>query len=1103
MRLTQLFVRRPSLVVVVCALVALAGTVATATLVQQNFPNIDFPSVFVSLSYPGASPTEFRDAIVRPIENAIAGAPNLDHMNSSIQNGQGSIAATFSLDSNQTTDLVEVQRRVESTRSVLPNDLSPPSIRTFDPGQATVVTLSISSRTLTRAALSAIVTNNLVPEIEQIDGVSNVNANGTVAPAIEVYVDPKTLSSSGFVIGDVVQAISNNNLRAPGGLAYGADRETSIDVRGDVTDVASVVKLPLYAASAGSTGAASLTGPQGGTGLRGVGQGAPVGSSTAATSSALAGTTSPLSIAQSASTSTLNPWSVSQRTVAIGDVASVIDASEVQRTYSYVGPTVAISLGVQKATGASEIASAENVTSALPRLRAEYPNISFDVLNNQATYTQQQLSAVYHTIAEGIIFTGIVMLFFLRSWRNAIVVMIAIPTSLLTTLFVMRLANFTIDTISLLAMTLCIGILVDDSIVVLENAKRHFEGGEAPKTAALLARTEMGAAAIVITLVDVVVFLPISFLPGVTGRFLSEFGLVVVVATLTSLAVSFSVTPALAGNWSLLSAHKAPRVVEAFTRGFEAVRTWYLTHVLEWGLRHPRSVMIACVLSVIGAISLIPLHVIGFDFIPPIDRGEIFMQLTFPTGTPLATTNAAIADLTQQIAKIPDVEKQTGTAGSYQAGFGGGVTQGSVGQIHVFLKDKRKHSTTFWATALTQMARKKYARGNPVAIPATGTGGGNAQPIDYNITSDNDDPNPYAARILAVLESTPGIVHAVSNASILAPQVDVVFDRERARALDVDIASAANGIRAAFGGATAAQFFTNLGVKYVQVTYPQSAQSSVDEINRIPVRTKTGQVTYAGDVSKLVQDPNTPLITRTNRQTVVHVSANTTPGIALSNVQRAFLQRVAALHLPNTVHVIPNARGQQQNLAETVSGLGWALILSFTLVYLLMVALYDSYVLPVIIMFAIPVASVGALGSLAIANQTLNLFSLIGTVMLIGLVSKNGILLVDFANHHIRAGVDRYTAIRESAQERFRPIVMTTASMIAGMLPIAIALEPGSEVRRSLGIVVIGGLTSSLLLTLVLVPVAFVWLAPRHFQSHEPPSNLEPAPRTPVGAGST
>ena len=1082
MRLTQLFVRRPSLVVVLCSLVALAGALSLATLVQQNFPNIDFPTVAVSLSYPGASPTEIRDAIVKPIENAIAGAPNLDHMNTSIQNGQASIAATFTLDSNQTTDLVEVQRRVQSTMAVMPTDLAPPSVRTFDPGQATVITLSVTSRSLSAPALSAIVTNNLVPELEQIDGVSNVNANGTVTPAIEVYVDPQSLASSGFVLGDIVSAISSNNIRAPGGIAYGPTQETTIDVRGDITNLASVANLPLYAAAAGSTGGASLLGPQGGTGLR---AGGATTTGTAATSAARAGAQSTPGASQTA-TSTLNNWSISQRVTRVGDVAHIVDSAETRRTYSYIGDNLAISLGVQKATGASEIAAAQNVVAALPRLRAEYPNIDIAVLNNQADFTQKQLNAVYHTIALGVIFTGIVMLFFLRSWRNAIVVMIAIPTSLLTTLFVMRLMNFTIDTISLLAMTLCIGILVDDSIVVLENSKRHFEDGEAPKTAALLGRTEMGAAAVVITLVDVVVFAPISFLPGVTGRFLQEFGVVVVVATLTSLAVSFTITPALAGNWSLLSRHKAPRLIEAFTRGFERARLWYLDHVLEWGLRHRITVVAICVLSVVGAISLVPLHVIGFDFIPPIDRGEIFMQLTFPTGTPLATTNAAIANLTSQISRIPDVQRQTGTAGAYQAGFGGGINQGSVGQIHVWLNDNRKHSTFYWANALGAMARKEYARANPVAIPATGFGGGNSQPIDYNIISDNDDPVPYAQKILAALQSTPGAVHAVSNAAILSPQVDVVFDRERARALDVNIASAANGIRAAFGGSTAAQFFTTRGIKYVQVTYPQSAQTSVDDIPRIPIRTKTGAIAYVGDVAKLVEDPNTPLITRTNRNTVVHVSANVAPGAALSNVQRAFLQRVAALHLPNTVHVIPNAGGQQQRLTETVNGLGFALILSFTLVYLLMVALYDSYVLPVIIMFAIPVASVGALGSLALTHQSLNLFSLIGTVMLIGLVSKNGILLVDFANHRIRAGIDRFTAIRESARERFRPIIMTTVSMIAGMLPIAIAIDPGSETRRSLGIVVIGGLTSSLLLTLVLVPVAFVWLAPRHPKPVEP-----------------
>ncbi|MBV8354602.1 MAG: efflux RND transporter permease subunit, partial [Candidatus Eremiobacteraeota bacterium] len=605
MRLTQLFVHRPSLVVVFCALVVLAGAFAAKTLVQQNFPNIDFPSVFVSMSYPGASPTEIRDSIVRPVEDAIAGAPNLDHMNASIQQGQATIGATFTLDSNQTTDLVQVQRRVQSTLAFLPTDMAPPTIRTFDPGQATVATLSVSSSALTPGALSALVTNNIVSELEQIDGISNVNASGTVTPAIEVEVDPHKLSSSGFVLGDVVQAISNNSVRAPGGLAYQAGQETAIDVRGDVTDVPTVAGLPLAAAAAGTTGGASLLGPQGGTGLRSAANSGRT--TTAATSSALAGSAARAGIATSGTAALpLNLWAVAGRTLRVSDVAHVYDGAEIRRVYSYVGTRPAITLGLQKATGASEIAASQNVLAYLPRLRAEYPQITFDVLNVQADYTQQQLDSVYRTLAAGILFTGIVMLFFLQSWRNAIVIMIAIPTSLLTSLFVMRLANFTIDTISLLAMTLCIGILVDDSIVVLENTERHFDDGEAPQTAAILGRSEMGAAALVITLVDVVVFLPIAFLPGTIGRFLSEFGLVVVVATLTSLAVSFTITPALAGNWSLLTNWKPPGIIRAFGRGFERTRRFYLEHVLEWGLRHPRTVFAVCALSVAGAVMLIP-----------------------------------------------------------------------------------------------------------------------------------------------------------------------------------------------------------------------------------------------------------------------------------------------------------------------------------------------------------------------------------------------------------------------------------------------------------------------------------------------------------------
>jgi len=1293
--LTALFVRRPTLVVVFLALVLLAGALAFAGLVQQNFPNIDFPTVQVRLTYAGASTTEIRDAIVKPIEDAIAGAPDLDHLNTNIQQGQATIAATFTLGSDQTSDLVEVQRRVQSTRAILPTDLSAPSIGTFDPAQTTVATLSVSSETLKQAALSAIVTNNIVPELEQIPGVSNVNAMGTVTPAIEVEVDPHKINAAKFTLGDVVSSISNNNVRAPGGIAYGSNRETSIDVRGDVSDPLTVADLPLFAASAGSTGGANLTGPQGGTGLKSPANGA--GGTSAATSSALAGgsgsgssattastattsvasggtaaggaasagsglssvatsttvngTTStsasnsaatnasassatqttatatgaslpktvatqapaavtaavptaataapnagsapsaatgsagtasgtgakgatggtsgttavtsaaavPVTIAtlapqanSSASTavstsataaptatpygttsfsvassaagsggaansataanstsgsstpgnsssggttsasvsssgaatgsaaSTLNPWSVAARILRIGDVARVYSGYEVKRVFGYVGAGPAISLGVQKATGASEIASSQAVLAALPKIAAEYPQINLGVLNVQADYTQQQLNSVYRSIAEGILFTGIVMLFFLRSWRNAIVVLVSIPASLLVTLFVMRLANFTIDTISLLAMTLLIGILVDDSIVVLENTERHYDDGEAPQTAAILGRMEIGAAAMVITLVDVVVFLPIAFLPGTVGRFLAEFGLVVTVATLTSLAVSFTITPALAGNWSLLSRWKPPGIVNLFTRGFEATRRLYVERMLGWALGHKVIVAGVSFALVAGAISLIPLGYVGFEFIPPVDRGQIFLQLTFPPGTPLTTTNAAIASLEKKIATFKDVKRLTGTAGSYQSGFGGGTNAGSAGQIHVFLVDRPKRTTLQWVAVLNRLAQSEYPLAKPVAIPATGMGGGNSQPIDYVITSLDDAPEKYAPPVLAALKATPGSLNANDSLQNLQPQVDVRFDRERARALGIDIASAANAVRASFGASQVAQFETKRGIQYVQVTYPRSAQTSTSTILHIPIRTRAGQIAYVGDVAKLVEDPNSPLMSRVNRETVVHLSSNVLPGYAVSNVQKDFFRRVAALHLPRGVALGQNAGGQAQDQAQTAQGLGASLLLSFALVYLLMVALYDSYRLPFIIMFAIPVAAVGAIGSLAITGQTLNLFSLIGTVMLVGLASKNGILLVDFANHRIRRGIDRYAAIRESAFERFRPIVMTTFSMIAGMTPIALALDPGSSVRRSLGIVVIGGLISSLVLTLVLVPVAFVWFAPRH-----------------------
>ncbi|MDB5039463.1 MAG: acriflavin resistance protein [Candidatus Eremiobacteraeota bacterium] len=1034
MRLTALFVRRPSLVFVLLALMLLAGVVAARTLAQQQFPNVSQPTISINVSYGSASTSVMRDSIVKPIEDAIAGTRDLQTLSSNIQTGQATIAATFAITSDQNTDLVNTQKALTQAEHNLPTDLQPPTIAIRDPSEAVVVTLSLTSSKLSASQLALFANGRIVPAFEQVPDVSGVSVGGNVTPAYEVVVDPRKLDAYGLTLNDVVNTVGGSNVRAPGGIAYAPNRETQVDIRADITSPQSVLGLPVA-----------------------------VPSSTA-----------------SSSPSALNLWTSARQVLRIGDVASVVDGFEPRRQYAWIHGSNGVFLQVQKASAASEVTASDNVLAALPRIRAQFPNITFGVINVQSKYTAQQIDGVLRTLSEGILLTGVVMLFFLGSWRNAIVVLIAIPASLCVALFVMKMMNLTIDTISLLGMTLVVGILVDDSTVVLENIERHYEIGEDPVAAAISGRSEIGLAAIVITLVDVVVFLPIAFLQSQVGRNLSEFGIVVVISTLTSLFVSFTITPSLAGNWALRSTWRPPAPVRAFARGFAALRSWYAHTALPWALDHRVIVAAVCALSFIVAMALIPLGIVGKEFVPAVDRGEIFVQITYPVGTPLTKTSAAVLRMERAIRNLPDIDADTAIAGGYASPFGGLLLQGNVGQIHVWLREDRKRSTNDWVNAYRKLAVRTVTGATVVVIPATGTGGGNAQPIDELVTDiRGGDPTPYAEQVYQLLVRSKGAANVYSAASQLQPQVEMIFDREHARALNVSIGTAATAARAAFGGAIATQFETADGLEQVQVIYPLRDQSNLAVLAVIPVRANNGSIVHLGEFASLRWSPAPPLITRVDRNSVVDISANVAPGSSLSTVQAAFQAGLAQLHLPPTIVVRPRPNGQQDLMGQTLAGLGGSLVVSVVFVFLLMVGLYDSYRSPLIIMFAVPVAACGALGALAITHNTLNLFSLIGTILLVGIASKNGILLVDYANTLRERGRGRLDAIKDSAFTRFRPIMMTSISIVAGNVPLALALEPGSSVRASLGIVVIGGILSSLVLTLVLVPVMYMWLAPK------------------------
>jgi HAE1 family hydrophobic/amphiphilic exporter-1 len=1041
--LTRLFVNRPTLVFVIIALMTFAGVVSTTTIVKQLFPNVSQPTVTIQAQYNGASVTVMRDNIVAPIEEQLAGTTDLQTINSTVQQGTATIVAVYYLGSDIATDVALTQKAVQAAEKQLPTNMTPPTIGIRDPGESVVISLGVFSKTLSIGQLSLLIDNQVVPRLQQIQGISNVFVGGDVVPAYEVEVDPAKLAAHNLTLNDVIDTVTADNQRVPGGIAYAPNRETTIDVRGDITSPQSISSLPIIVPGNANSSQGLSTLPGG-----------------------------------------VNPWTASNAVTRLGDVAKVVAGNEPQRRYAQVNGRPGMFLFVQKAAQASEVDASNNVMAALPQLKRQFPQLEFKLLNTQSRFTTQQIDLVTRTLIEAMIFTAVCMLFFLRSWRSAIVVCIAIPTSLAIAITVMKLVGMTIDMISLLAMSLVIGILVDDSTVVLENIERHFtQLRESPEDAAVNGRQEIGAAAVVITLVDVVVFFPIAFVQGQVGRFLWEFAIVVVISTLTSLFVSFTVTPTLAGLWALRSHWKPPKMIDAFGNFFDRAREWYTRKALIWALDRPKLVAGLCAVSFLGSVALVPLGVIGEEFIPTTDRGQIFIQSVFPVGTPLTTVRNYMYKLERWVDAQSDVGGEATSAGAYSASFGAFVFQGNVGQIVVFLKDDRKHSTAWWATTFGQQARKFMPQAQSVAVPSTTTGGGNKQPIDM-IVSDitGGDPTAAAQKVETLLQHTPGAVHVSSSGTQLAPQVSILFDRPEAQALDVDIGQAAQAAGAAFGGNLATQFETPQGLEQVQVIYPLDWQTEIRNLASLPIRAQNGSIVHLGDFASFSYTPTPPIVTRVDRNNVVHVTGNYAPGSSLSSVQNAFFKALPSLHLPPNITVKPAPLGSQDFMGQTLRGMGSSMIFSVILIFLLMVALYNSYSSPFIIMFSVPVAAVGAIGALLVTHKTLNLFSLIGTILLIGIATKNGILLVDYANTLRSRGRDKLAAIKESAYTRFRPIIMTSFSIVAAMVPLALGFEPGSGSRTSLGVVVMGGVLSSLFLTLLLVPIAYMWLAPRDWK---------------------
>lgn len=1038
MWLTRFAIKNPTIITLFFLAVAVFGLIGYRSMGQNANPNVQFPDVSVEADYSGASPEEMERLIVRPIEDQLQNVSHVNHIYATVEDGHAFLDVQLKLGTDVNFAATDVQQAVNAARAYLPNDLDPPAVSKNDTTGDPIILETIDAPGVSPSELSNIINNEMIPELRAVKGVGGASSSGTYTRQITVEPNLARLQALGGTLNDLTNAVATGNVSMPGGRLDQPFREATVGVRADIRNAREIATLPL-----------SIPGGPG-------------------------------------------------NQLKIGDVATVVDGYAEQREISTYNAGSGVIVEVVRDANSDTKNTTAAARAEFKKLAAKYPHLHFRELVANADFVRDSIKGVLENLFEGILLTALVLLLFLHVWRSALVVMIAIPASILATFFVMWSLGFTIDVLSLMGLSLTVGILVDDSIVVIENITRHRLMGKSADQAAIEGRTEIGNAAIAITLVDVVVFAPIAFMSGIVGEFLREFGLVIVVATLFSLLVSFTLTPLLAAHWALL---RRPRPAHAplYVRGgfrpgdlynkfinwfadqFEKVRRAYHDRGFPWALKHPWLIALGCLALVL--LSFVPpmLQLIPFEFVPTTDQGFVRIALTYPPGTPIAVTQAAVLRLENAFSKIDGVDGINGTTGHKS-----GTRGGHVAEIYVTLSQAKRHNEE----KVIEVAQKLGYLVPGARIEAEH--GGSQQPIQYTLSGASVEAVEAAAeKMRQFISSLPDAGNVETSTQIAGPRMEIDINRTRAALLGVSPEAAASAARAAIGGVIGTRVRMPEGLVNAIVQLPPQTRNDQQQLQNVLVRSSTGDLVPLGMVTDFKWMTEPTQLNRQDRQRIVTVSADTKNGAAISKVTSKI---DAALKSPNFlpagVHLDTTEGSDSQLLADSMSKIGIALLTSFLLIYALLVVLYRSYLTPFVIMFSVPLAFIGVSGLLTIANllhnvfpnvrylqgQSLNIFSMLGIVMLTGLVAKNGILLVDYANTMRKRGLAVANAMQESAAIRFRPIIMTTMAMIFGMLPLALGTTTGAEFRKSIGTVIIGGLMSSLILTLFLIPVMYVAL---------------------------
>lgn len=1019
MNLTEIAIKRPSLIIVLFSVLTLLGIIGYKNLSYELMPDFSQPVVVIKTVYPGAEPTEVETAVSRKIEDALSNLEGVEYLVTKSLPNASIVIANLKYGTNLDKTMQDAQRYIDNIKKDLPKDIQNPVMSKVSPNDLPIMSISATSNQSPTEFYNQL-KNDYLPQIQKIKGVAEITVLGGQEREIQVKVNQDKLKSYKVSLSQVVEAINRSGIDLPAGKVQTDKENSSVRLVGKFTNIESIENVQIAMPLPGSP-------------------------------------------------------------VYVKDVATVSDGvKDISSVSRYNGKTgIGLLLKKQGDGNAVDVSKAVREQFAAIENKHKDQNVKFVISDDSTDNTIAAVEGVVHDLILAVILVSLIMLLFLRSFRNSLIVLLAIPTSLITAFGVMWMLNYTLNLMTLLAMSLVIGILVDDATVVLENIQKHLDKGKDKATAALEGRMEIGFSALSITLVDVVVFVPILFLQVFVADMLKQFSVVVITSTLSSLLVCFTLTPWLASRLGkkedLQPTNFFNRFLIWFEHQLDKFIEWYGMQ-LEWVLNHKLIFSGFVILLFVLTGAMMKQGIIGKELMTTGDQGKFRMTLEFDKTISIQENNRISQTIENYILQKKEVSTLFSNVGGPSTGIGAlGLGSPNVTEYTIQLKPNKERgnvTTEAFMKELREELKLNYS-GINYSMAALGLIPKSA-PIEITLSgSSNAEVMQEADKLKSVIEKIPGADNVRLSVQEGNPEYKIVPDKDKMQRLGLTTGYVGMNTRIAFSGNEDAKLSEN-GTEYpVRIWLDNFSRKNYEDVNRLTITNPMGMPSEVNQFATVVQDKSPSLLERKDRQPAVTLTADAL-GRPSGTVADDVLAYLKDNPLPNSVQLSWGSDIKRQQ--DSFGALGSVLLISFILIYLIMVALYDSFVYPFAVLFAIPMAIIGAFLALNLSLSNISLFAMLGLIMLMGLVVKNGILIVDFTNHLKTEGMHYKDALIKAGKERMRPILMTTLAMVFGMLPIALAKGTASEWKNGLAWVIIGGLTSSLMLTVYVVPIVYAVL---------------------------